>query len=287
MADEQKKIDVAAALAALAGGAVPSETETPSGGIPSETTVFSPPPPVPPVAKADASAGNRVPVPPPPRPQTRVVRPPPKSAGDTPKPSAERAGTRPAQPTVEKTPDRSAPPRLAKHATFSRKISPCHPPCRRPRDPASQPRRQSSQSATSDAQRPAPPPVAPVIPAEPIQEEAPGSMVEMEEDEETIAAAPDASAFAPRTGSHKPAHVAIYAKLFFRRTIIPILLTCGIMLPAIGVWSMLDHNAPLATVGTHVEILMIVVGAILLGLGIINALHVKHIMDTAAKQQNS
>jgi NADH:ubiquinone oxidoreductase subunit K len=138
-------------------------------------------------------------------------------------------------------------------------------------------------------ERPAPPPVAPVIPAELVQEEAPQSMVEMEEeeDEETIAAAPDASAFAPRASGHKPAHVAIYAKLFFRRTIIPILLTCGIMLPAIGVWSMLDHNAPLAAVGTHVEILMIVVGAILLGLGIVNALHVKHIMDTAAKHQNS
>ena len=46
MADSDKnKRDVAAALAALAGGAIPSETETPSGGIPSESTVFSPPPP--------------------------------------------------------------------------------------------------------------------------------------------------------------------------------------------------------------------------------------------------
>jgi NADH:ubiquinone oxidoreductase subunit K len=110
---------------------------------------------------------------------------------------------------------------------------------------------------------------------------------EMVEDEETIAAAPDASAFAPRISVHKHAHAAIYANLFFRRTIIPILLTCGLMLPAIGLWSMLDPNAPLAAIGSHVEILLIVVGAVLLALGIVNALHVNHILKTAAKRPNA
>jgi predicted RND superfamily exporter protein len=109
----------------------------------------------------------------------------------------------------------------------------------------------------------------------------------MVEDEETSAAAPDASAFAPRVSAQKSAHTAIYAKLSFRRTIIPILLTCGLMLPVIGLWSMLDHNAPLAAVGTGVDVLLIVVGAVLLGLGIVNALHVNHLLKIAAKSRNN
>ena len=130
--------------------------------------------------------------------------------------------------------------------------------------------------------------LVPSTPDDPAaEEEEPQTIIEMIEDEETIAAAPDASAFAPRAHVQKPAHVSIYANLFFRRTLIPILLTCGLMLPAIGIWTMTDPNAPLAAVGKSVDLLLIVVGAILLALGLINALHVKHILNKTAQRQNS
>ena len=131
-------------------------------------------------------------------------------------------------------------------------------------------------------------PIAPPLPSAAAEPPAPeetsdilSGMIE-EDDDETIAAAPDASAFAPRVHVQKPAHTAIYAKLYFRRTIIPILLTCGVMLPGISLWSMLDHNAPLAAIGTTVEVFLMVIGAILLALGVVNALHVKHILDATA-----
>jgi hypothetical protein len=136
-------------------------------------------------------------------------------------------------------------------------------------------------------ERPAIAPAGAAIPAAPVAVPEPDPEPEaiIDDDEDTIAAAPDASAFAPRAHVAKPAHTAIYANLFFRRTIIPILLTCGVMLPAIGVWSMLDHNAPLAAIGTAVEVFLIVTGAILLALGVINALHVRHILEADAKSR--
>jgi hypothetical protein len=137
-------------------------------------------------------------------------------------------------------------------------------------------------------QRPiAAPVVVPPPPTEPAADDS-SILGEIIEDDETIAAAPDASAFAPRTHlQKKSARVSIYKNLFFRRTLIPILLTCGIMLPAIGIWTLIDKTAPLAAVGKSVDMLLIVVGAILLALGLINALHVKYILDAAAKQQQS
>jgi hypothetical protein len=130
------------------------------------------------------------------------------------------------------------------------------------------------------------PVAAPVPPPTPVVDEVPDTIPEMVEDEETIAAAPDASAFARRE-IRKPAHTPVYASLFFRRTMIPIMLTCGVMLPAIGLWSMIDHNAPLAAVGTGVEVMLIVIGTVLLALGILNAFHVKHVLGMSAKRQTN
>jgi hypothetical protein len=119
-----------------------------------------------------------------------------------------------------------------------------------------------------------------------LVEEVPDLIPELVEDEETIAAAPDASAFV-RRHVPRPVHTPIYASLFFRRTIIPILLTCGGCLSAMGLWSMVDRDAPLAAMGVRVEIVLIAIGVMLLALGIVNALHVKHILDTAAKRETA
>jgi hypothetical protein len=281
LADNQKKNDVAAALAALAGGAVPSEGETPSGGIPSETTVFSPPPaqlpgvelppatssvrgPVSPVAPRSKSTARA------PLPQGKPSNERARSTGERSADRPESGGARPAQNLLPK--DLPLPSAMPPPARI-RPAGPDGPPRARPAMP--------ERAAPAAAALPA----APVELPEPEPELEPEAFID--DDEDTIAAAPDASAFAPRAHVAKPAHTAIYANLFFRRTIIPILLTCGVMLPALGVWSMVDHNAPLAAIGAAVEVFLIVIGAVLLGLGIVNALHVKHILKIDAKRRTA
>lgn len=276
MAD-QKKNEVAEALAALAGGAVPSEGETPSGGIPSETTVFSPPAapaPAPPPAASPPSRSqpiakpskSRSSNPPPPVVRSPAVRPPAKASAAKPPAARPPAARSDASPNL-------LPQNLALPSAFP-------PPARiRPANPDGSPGKARPAMPERSVDAPAPVPSS----APPPTQEVPDTLPELIEDEETIAAAPDASAFAPRLSAPKPAHAPIYANLFLRQTIIPIMLTCGVLLASIGLWSMLDHNAPLAAVGTPVEILLIVVGLVLLGLGILNALQVKQILAKASK----
>jgi len=265
MAD-QKKNEVAEALAAMARGAVPSEGETPSGGIPSETTVFGSPqgrpasderstdgPPALPRSQIQPSSQS----------QSPATFPQPVTAEDPGQPR------RPARPSGPRT-------SIPKNAPLPSAIAP-------------QKRIAPSDLDEGPARvRPARPERRTEAPAPPmgVEEEQPaGTLAEIIEDDETIAAAPDASAFAPRI-SRKPAQARLFANLSFRRTIIPILLTCGLMLPTIGLWSMFDPDAPLAAVGRGVEVLLIVVGAILFILGILNAFHVRHILAMAAKRQS-
>jgi hypothetical protein len=270
---DQKKNDVADALAALAGGGVPSETESPSGGIPSETTVFSPPAPEQPIISPAAAplAAKR-----PTAPQSTQASTPSASASRSPVVTGS-----PSLPDSRTKPNRTgaSPSLLPKDLPLPSAIPP---PARiRPANPDGSPSKA----------RPAMPERAVVATApvpEPTRiEEVPETTPELIEDEETIAAAPDASAFAPRRAANKPAHTPIYASLFFRRTMIPILLTCGVMLPAIGLWSMFDQNAPLAAIGKGVEMMLIAIGVVLLALGFINALHVKHVLESAGKRKSS
>jgi hypothetical protein len=273
---DQKKNDVAAALAALAGGAVPSEGETPSGGIPSETTVFSPPP-----SQAE-STGSAVSSPSaPPAPQSRPTMTQPQATRSAPDAINERP--RPARssgpPVSSDNPATSLPtvPRpslLPKHLPLPSAV----PPPARIR-PAGSAKERPAMPQQSVEAPPAPPAFAA---ADPVPELLP----ELVEDEETIAAAPDASAFARRAVVQKPAHAPIYASLFFRRTLIPILLTCGMLLLSIGTWSMVDNNAPLAAMGTGIDILLIGLGAVLLAFGFLNAFHVKHVLVSATKQSS-
>jgi hypothetical protein len=228
MVADQKKTDVAQALEAMAGGAVPSEAETPSGGIPSETTVFGQaiPDVAPEMLGAHFPANLRQPSP---QGSLRSTSPPipPLTRVQPADPDRRQGRIRPAMP--------------------ERRLETLTPP------------------ASVEDNQPA------------------DALADIVEDDDTIAAAPDASAFAPRF-TQRPAQVRIYANLFFRRTIIPILLTCGLLLTTIGLWSMSDRTAPLAAVGTGVEILLIVVGAILFALGILNAFHMRHILANTAKR---
>ena len=266
MAD-QKKNDVAEALAAMARGAVSSETESPSGGIPSDTTVFGSAPAR--VTSEESSAGSRLFSLPEFRAPLAVPPEPPASFGEI--PSADSRSlrqTRPSRPDSPSTLLNNLPP------VPSAAPPPIYIPLSQPgeRSAVSRPAipersiEASSQQTSSETNN-----IFDAIP-------------EIIEDDDTIAAAPDASAFAPRA-SRKPAQVHLYANLFFRRTIIPILLTCGLMFPIIGIWSMIDPNAPLAAIGTGVETLLIVMGLILFLLGVVNAFHVRHVLANAAKHE--
>lgn len=80
------------------------------------------------------------------------------------------------------------------------------------------------------------------------------------------------------TASHpKPARRApFYKSLSFRRTIIPILLTMGVALPALASgWFMLDRDAPLKQTGVVVPLAFFITGAVLLLLAIANMLTVR------------
>ena len=91
------------------------------------------------------------------------------------------------------------------------------------------------------------------------------------------------SASSPRA----PRRESLYRTLAFRRTIIPILLTLGVSLPALaGGWLMLDPDSTLKSApqlaGPLVPVTLVVVGVILLILAVLNMLYVRHELQRAA-----
>ncbi|MBV8780705.1 MAG: hypothetical protein JO353_04845, partial [Phycisphaerae bacterium] len=74
---------------------------------------------------------------------------------------------------------------------------------------------------------------------------------------------------------------AIYERLQFRRTLIPILLTGGALLLGVSIWSRIAPENALAGLGGGVIATMIAVGVVLVLLGVLNMLHVKHDLDAA------
>jgi hypothetical protein len=247
MPEQEKQKQILDALAAMAGGTVPSESESPSSGIPSETTVFS-------STQAQTEQSPQTPAPP------------------------SQASRRPSQPRAA-APSAVPPPPPRRSTTRDETISPARP--KLPQRPAApiRPIADSSGESSDESSGEFFGKSSDQSPDDGLLDTLP----DLFDDDETIAAAPDASAFAPRT-SQKAAHGPIYANLFFRRTIIPILLTCGLMLPIIGIWSLLDPNSPIAAIGKGPETALIAVGIVLLGLGIVNALHVRQILAMKADQ---
>jgi hypothetical protein len=91
------------------------------------------------------------------------------------------------------------------------------------------------------------------------------------------------SSWSSTSSSRGPRRESLYRTLAFRRTIIPILLTLGVSLPALaGWWCLLDRDAPLKQTGAVVPITLLVVGVVLLLLAILNMLYVRHELQRAA-----
>jgi hypothetical protein len=104
--------------------------------------------------------------------------------------------------------------------------------------------------------------------------------VTLDDDDAVIVPAPDLSAFAPRPHARRPVgvgrHAAIYQTIEFRRTIIPVLLTCGVLTTAFGSLKYaLGEDSPLADLPRWLPIGLFITGAMLLGLAVVNMLSVR------------
>ena len=114
-------------------------------------------------------------------------------------------------------------------------------------------------------------------------EDAAEQPVILDDDDAVIMPAPDAAVFAPRAGqaAQPPRGAfqrsALYQTIEFRRTIIPILLTCGGLMIGFGSLKyVMGEDSPLSELPVWLPVLLFVTGALLLGLAVANMLSVKH-----------
>ncbi|HMB95266.1 MAG TPA: hypothetical protein VKK61_04430 [Tepidisphaeraceae bacterium] len=113
-------------------------------------------------------------------------------------------------------------------------------------------------------------PVAP--PAKPQAAEA----FHVETDETDIVNMPTASG----RRKAKP-RAAAHGSLFLQRTMVPILLTSGVGLPALGIlWFKTDPDSPFRLMGKGLPMGLIGVGSAFLVIGILNALSLRKVLQT-------
>jgi hypothetical protein len=85
--------------------------------------------------------------------------------------------------------------------------------------------------------------------------------------------APSSTSAARRRGRTRE---AILASLFVRRTLIPIMLTLGILLPVLGAaWFVMPVESPFKAVGQELPWAMLLIGPVFLVVGILNMLQVR------------
>lgn len=150
---------------------------------------------------------------------------------------------------------------------------------RRPAAPGAPSESQSPPARSSRPARPAIPsayiPEPPPIEEPPAQPEEPAFVAEDEDDDVVVAPAPAPDVFIPK----KPTIAVHGPSLEFRRTLIPILLTFGVALPATGIWWFtLGPESPIKVLGLFFPITLMVLGAMLLLLAIVNMAQVKRLM---------
>jgi hypothetical protein len=116
--------------------------------------------------------------------------------------------------------------------------------------------------------------------------EAAGSEI-VDDDDSVIVPAPEASVFVPKskTSAEVRARIAKKKNLEFRRTLIPILLTCGVMMLAFaGLRFVTGPDSMLSNLPIWIPIALVSAGFILLALAVVNMLGVKAQLDAEAKQ---
>jgi hypothetical protein len=127
-------------------------------------------------------------------------------------------------------------------------------------------------AAPAEIAAPVPPPPMP----EPLQIATPADAMHeiVIDDDEISMPAPDADVFAPR---HQAAHrAALYQTVEFRRTIIPVALTCGmLMIVFASARHLVGPDSPLADLPPWWAPVLLLTGTLLLVLAALNMLSVK------------
>ena len=105
----------------------------------------------------------------------------------------------------------------------------------------------------------------------------------VDEDDAVIVPAPPASAFLPYRSPTAAAAKTSPTRLSLRRTLIPILLTCGIILLVLGTMPFfLSEENPLSQLPHWMSYSLWALGMFLLALGVVNMLAVKHLLEAQA-----
>ena len=126
----------------------------------------------------------------------------------------------------------------------------------------------------SAGERAAPAPAREVAPADQSEAEIDDDAAAAPDpDDLVVAPAPDASVFAPK---RRTTDLLAEQRLRTQRTAIPILLTCGLLLPAVGSLKWLaPRDSIFAQWDLAMPVILAVVGLMLLGVAAINMLHVR------------
>ena len=99
-------------------------------------------------------------------------------------------------------------------------------------------------------------------------------------DEMLAAPPPDPSVFAPKRSTRD---LVADRRIHNRRTLIPILLTCGVLLPAVGSLKWVrGPDSPFASWPVWAPVVLALCGLVLLTLAVGNMVQVKHMMQRSA-----
>jgi hypothetical protein len=101
-------------------------------------------------------------------------------------------------------------------------------------------------------------------------------------DEILAAPAPDASVFAPRRSTRD---LVAERHIYNRRTVIPILLTCGVLMPAVGALKWLrGPESPFSAWPVWAPLVLAGCGVVLLLLAVANMMQVRQMMRRAPRR---
>lgn len=82
----------------------------------------------------------------------------------------------------------------------------------------------------------------------------------------------------------RPVATAVTRRIFLRQTLIPPLLTLGVLMPIAGVASLLMHDESPLDEHPFVSALLILLGLLMMGAAVFNMLHVRHLLSASGKR---
>jgi hypothetical protein len=102
------------------------------------------------------------------------------------------------------------------------------------------------------------------------------------DDDLAIVPAPAPEVFARQKSTPSRRLASGYKSLGLRRTAVPLLLTWGLMLSALGgLWFTTGPDSPYRNTGMVLPAVLIGLGLVLFAAGILNALHIRHLLQTS------